>query len=185
MLDVRETSLPGVKVIALRQVRDARGFVSETYSADAWREAGIPDTFVQDNHAYNAAKHTVRGLHFQSDPRAQGKLVRVVRGAILDVAVDLRRGGATFGRHVATVISAAEWNCAWVPRGFAHGFCTLEPDTEVLYKLTQPYAPAHEHGLLWNDPELGIAWPVSAGHAIVSSRDCGHPRLRELTHLFG
>ena len=129
-------------------------------------------------------KGVVRGLHFQIPPMAQDKLVRVARGAILDVAVDIRWGSPTYGQHVSAVISAENWTQIWVPKGFAHGFCTLEPDTEVLYKVSNVYAPANDGGVIWNDPDLGIEWPVNAAVAVLSDKDAKLPRLRDLTPLF-
>src|SRR5690349_17153713 len=131
--------MPEVKVAILKKHGDARGFFTETYTYRAFAAAGMGDTFVQDNHALSAAKGTVRGLHFQTPPFAQAKLVRVTRGAILDVAVDIRVGSPTYGKHVATTISAAAWNQIYIPIGFAHGLVTLEPDTEVLYKVSNYY----------------------------------------------
>ena len=147
-------------------------------------EAGIELDFVQDNHSLSADHGTVRGLHFQTPPYAQDKLVRVVKGAIFDVAVDLRKGSPTLGQHVSTVISAEEWNQILVPIGFAHGFCTLEPNTEVIYKVTNFYVPAYDKGCLWNDPDLGIDWPVDAVAAIVSDKDQSYPKLSELPDYF-
>ena len=151
-----DASMPEVKVASLKKHGDARGFFSETYTYRAFAAAGIADTFVQDNHALSGMPGTVRGLHFQTPPFAQAKLVRVTRGAILDVAVDIRVGSPTYGKHVAITISADAWNQIYIPIGFAHGLVTLEPDTEVLYKVSNYYSPEHDKGLLWNDPVLGI-----------------------------
>ena len=183
-MDILDLAIPDVKLIRTKRFGDHRGFFSETYSKRAFDAAGLDHDFVQDNHSLSAEVGTVRGLHFQLPPFAQDKLVRVVRGAILDVAVDIRRGSATFGRHVSAVISAAEWNQILVPVGFAHGFCTLEPDTEVLYKVTNFYSPEHDRGLLWNDPDLGIDWPVPADKAQLSDKDRRHPRLADLPECF-
>ncbi len=183
-LTVESLAIPDVKIIRPKKHGDARGFFSETYSRKAFAEAGITLDFVQDNHAFSATKGTVRGLHFQSAPFAQDKLVRVVRGSILDVAVDLRRASPSYGKHVSAVISADEWNQILVPVGFAHGLLTLEPDTEVLYKVTNYYAPQHDLGLLWNDPALGIAWPVSEADAVLSAKDKIQPRLADLPAYF-
>ena len=136
------------------------------------------------NHSLSVTKGTLRGLHFQVPPFAQHKLVRVVHGAILDVAVDLRRDSPTFGKHVTTELSADAWNQVFVPIGFAHGYCTLEPNTQIIYKVSCRYAPDHERGLLWNDPALDIDWPVSADEAAISDRDRQMPLLSELTDLF-
>ncbi len=183
-LTVESLAIPDVKIIRPKKHGDARGFFSETYSRKAFAEAGITLDFVQDNHAFSATKGTVRGLHFQSAPFAQDKLVRVVRGSILDVAVDLRRASPSYGKHVSAAISADEWNQILVPVGFAHGLLTLEPDTEVLYKVTNYYAPQHDLGLLWNDPALGIAWPVSEADAVLSAKDKIQPRLADLPAYF-
>jgi dTDP-4-dehydrorhamnose 3,5-epimerase len=180
-------ALPEVRLIVPDRFLDERGFFSETYSRRALVEAGIADEFVQDNHSLSVPVGTVRGLHYQLPPFAQAKLVRVTRGAALDVAVDLRRGSPTFGRHVATTLSAAKWNQLLVPVGFAHGFCTLEPDTEIVYKVTAYYSRGHDRGIRWDDPELGIDWPVTAGAAILSDKDRALPLMAELdeAELFG
>ncbi|MFC0408657.1 dTDP-4-dehydrorhamnose 3,5-epimerase [Roseomonas elaeocarpi] len=184
MLDVETTAIPEVKVIRPKRFGDHRGFFSEVYNQARFREAGITLDFVQDNHSLSAEVGTVRGLHFQSPPFAQDKLIRVVRGAILDVAVDIRRSSPTYGRHVAVELSAENWAQMLVPAGFAHGFCTLTPDAEVLYKVTGLYAPDHDHGLAWDDPALGINWPVSAEAAILSDKDRRHPVLADLPTYF-
>jgi dTDP-4-dehydrorhamnose 3,5-epimerase len=181
---VEETAIPAVKIITPPRFGDARGFFSETYSRKAFAQAGIPVEFVQDNHSRSAPAGTVRGLHFQAHPVPQDKLVRVVRGAILDVAVDLRRSSPTFGRHVSAELSAANGRQLFVPVGFAHGFCTLEPETEVIYKVSGYYAPEHDRGLAWDDPDLGIAWPASAADPTLSERDRHHPRLADLPPYF-
>lgn len=181
---VQPTALDGVVLIRPIRHMDSRGFFSEVYSRTALAEHGIEINFVQDNHARSERAGTVRGLHFQTPPFAQDKLVRVVRGAILDVAVDIRAGSPTFGKHVSAVISAAEWNQILVPKGFAHGLVTLEPDTEVLYKVSVPYSPEHDKGLLWNDPALGIAWGVTEDRAMLSDKDRRHPRLADLPRYF-
>ena len=171
-------------MLILGKYGDHRGFFSEVYNKRALAEAGIDIEFVQDNHSLSAEKGTVRGLHFQTPPFAQDKLVRVVRGAVFDVAVDLRRESPTYGRHVSMVLSAETWNQILVPIGFAHGFMTLEPDTEVVYKVSGYYAPDHDKGLLWNDPALGIAWPIPEARAILSDKDRRQPRLAELVTPF-
>ena len=163
---------------------DTRGFFSETYSRRSLAEAGIDIDFVQDNHAFSAEKGVVRGLHFQVPPFAQDKLVRVARGSVFDVAVDLRRGSPTYGQHVSAVISAEAWNQILVPIGFAHGFMTLEPDTEVLYKVSNYYSAEHDKGLLWNDPALGIEWPIAEDETILSAKDKVQPRLADLPPYF-
>ena len=181
---VEDTAIPDVKIITPKKFGDRRGFFSETYNRRAAAEAGIHLEFVQDNHSLSADVGTIRGLHFQSAPFAQYKLVRAPRGRILDVAVDLRRSSPTFGRHVAVELSAENWRQLLVPIGFAHGFCTLEPDTEVFYKVTNYYSPAHDHGLAFDDPALGIAWPVDAAKAILSDKDRRLPRLADCPLYF-
>jgi dTDP-4-dehydrorhamnose 3,5-epimerase len=183
-MDVTSLAIPEVRLIAPAKHGDHRGFFSETYNKQAFAAAGIDVEFVQDNHSLSAEVGTLRGLHFQVPPRAQAKLLRVVRGAVFDVAVDLRRGSPSYGRHVSATISAAAWNQIFIPAGFAHGFCTLEPDTEVLYKVNDFYAPEAEQGLAWDDPALGIDWPVAAGAAILSERDRAWPALRDLSRVF-
>jgi dTDP-4-dehydrorhamnose 3,5-epimerase len=177
-------AIEGVLLVEPRRFGDARGFFSETWSRQGFAEIGIDHDFVQDNHSLSREVGVVRGLHFQVPPAAQGKLVRVVRGAILDVAVDLRLGSPSYGQHVTAELSAENWRQLWVPPGFAHGFCTLLPDTEVVYKVTSPYAPESDKGLAWDDPALGIAWPVAAGEAVLSDKDRRHPRLSELPVYF-
>lgn len=162
---------------------DARGYFSETFST-RWAEAqGLP-VFIQDNESLSRKPGTVRGLHFQAPPHAQGKLVRCMRGAILDVAVDIRRGSPSYGQHVALEMSAEGGEILFAPEGCAHGFCTLAPDTLVQYKVTRPYAPGADKGLVWDDPALAIPWPSIAAVAILSERDRLHPRLADLPPYF-
>ena len=174
---IETTPLAGVKLIVPKKFADARGYFSETYNREIFLQAGIAVDFVQDNQSRSATVGTIRGLHFQSPPFAQDKLIRVLKGSILDVAVDLRRSSPTYGQYFATELSAENFKQMFVPVGFAHGFCTLEPDTEIFYKVSNPYAPKHDHGLAWNDPALGIAWPVGAEAAVLSDKDRRHPRL--------
>jgi dTDP-4-dehydrorhamnose 3,5-epimerase len=176
-MQVQELEIPEVKLLTPERLGDARGFFSEVYNRQRFAAAGIALDFVQDNHSFSRSRGTVRGLHFQSPPFAQAKLVRVVRGAIFDVAVDLRRGSPSYGRHVTAVLSAEAWNQLSIPAGFAHGLMTLEPMTEVLYKVDRPYSAAHDQGLFWNDPELGIAWPLPAAEAVLSEKDRAQPRF--------
>ena len=176
-MQVRELAIPGVKVLTPERHDDARGCFCEVYNRRTLSELGIDSEFVQDNHSVSVRKWTVRGLHFQAPPRAQDKLVRVVRGSVFDVAVDLRRRSPTYGRHVSVVLSARAWNQVLVPVGFAHGFMTLEPDTEVVYKVSDHYSPEHDTGLAWNDPSLGIRWPVPQDEAVLSERDRRLPKL--------
>jgi dTDP-4-dehydrorhamnose 3,5-epimerase len=184
VIDVSTLAIPEVKLLRLQKHGDARGFFSETYSRRDLAAAGIDCDFVQDNHSLSVEPGVVRGLHFQVPPFAQHKLVRVIRGAIFDVAVDIRRGSPTYGRHVAAVVTASEWNQIFVPAGFAHGFCTIEPDTEVLYKVSGYYAPRADRGLRWDDPALAIDWPAPLDKAILSEKDRNHPTLAELPPYF-
>lgn len=183
-MQVTPLAIPDVLLLEPRRIEDARGFFSEVFSRSAFDAAGITGEFVQDNHSLSRQVGVVRGLHFQVPPRAQGKLVRVPRGRILDVAVDLRRSSPTYGRHVAAELSFDNWRQMWIPAGFAHGFVTLEPDTEVLYKVTDTYAPECDRGLAWDDPALGIDWPVAPAEAVLSDKDRRHPRLAELPPWF-
>ena len=183
-MNLMDTALPEIKVVMPRRIGDARGFFSEVWNARDFAAVGIDTNFVQDNHVRNPSKGTLRGLHYQMPPAAQGKLGRVTRGAIFDVAVDVRRGSPTFGRHATAVLTADNWYQLWIPEGFAHGYCTLEDDTEVQYKTTEFYSPAHDRGVAWYDPALMITWPVTIETAIVSERDRALPRLCEQAELF-
>jgi dTDP-4-dehydrorhamnose 3,5-epimerase len=183
-MDIRPLQIPGPVVLVPRKFTDVRGFLSETYSDAAFAAKVAPVRFVQENHTYSEHAGTVRGIHFQVPPHAQGKLVRVVRGAIFDVIVDLRAASPHFGRHVVVELSAAGWTQLWVPEGFGHGICTLEPHTEIIYKVTTPYHPASERGIAWNDPDLAIAWPVGPPEPVLSDRDRCHPRLAEAPAYF-
>jgi dTDP-4-dehydrorhamnose 3,5-epimerase len=183
-MQVIPTAIPDVKILLPKQFKDHRGFFSEVYSTKLLKDAGITAPFVQDNHSLSVEKGVLRGLHYQVAPMAQDKLIRVVRGAILDVAVDVRRGSPTFGRHVTALVSAENWRQIFVPVGFAHGFVTLESNTEVLYKVSAFYSPQHERGVRWNDPALGIDWGITEGQAILSDRDRRHPALRDAQDLF-
>jgi dTDP-4-dehydrorhamnose 3,5-epimerase len=181
---VEKTRLAGVLVVVPARFEDSRGFFAETYSRTSFFEAGVTNQFVQDNHSLSRDRGTVRGLHFQVPPAAQTKLVRVLRGAICDVAVDLRRSSATYGQSVAVTLSAANGHQLLVPAGFAHGFCTLEPDTEVFYKVDAPYSREHERGVRWNDPACHIDWPVPHSEAVLIERDRLLPPLADLPHYF-
>jgi dTDP-4-dehydrorhamnose 3,5-epimerase len=181
---VESLQIPEVRLITPRKLTDQRGFFSETYSRRAFGDARIDMEFVQENHSLSAKIGTVRGLHFQRPPYAQAKLVRVLRGAVLDVAVDIRYGSPTFGRFAHAVLSTDNWSQMLIPEGFAHGFCTLKPDSEVLYKVSDYYAPDHDMGLAWNDPALGIDWPVSEAEAILSDKDKAQPLLAQLPTCF-
>lgn len=179
-MQVVETRIPDVKLITPKRHGDHRGYFSETYNQRALRDAGIVLDFVQDNQSLSAERGTIRGLHFQTPPFAQDKLVRVLRGSIFDVAVDLRQGSPTFGQHVSATLTADEGTQMLVPIGFGHGFCTLEPDTEVFYKVTNYYAPDCDRGLLWNDADLAIDWPVAADQAVLSQKDLNQPTFKAL-----
>lgn len=168
-MKIIETTLPGVLIIEPRVFGDARGFFMETWNALAFAEAGLDLTFVQDNHS-RSQKGVLRGLHFQN-PLPQGKLVRVTRGAVFDVAVDLRWSSPSFGKWVGVELSADNQRMLWVPEGFAHGFLTLEDDTDFLYKCTAPYEPSCEFTLAWDDPAVGIEWPLSGIDPIISEKD--------------
>lgn len=183
-MDIRRTQIADVLVITPKKHGDHRGFFSETFRADALRDAGVDVAWTQDNHSFSTTRGVVRGLHFQRPPMAQAKLLRVTSGAILDVAVDIRTGSPTYGRHVAVELSAENWSQLYVPVGFAHGFCTLTDETEVLYKVSAPYAPAEEGGVLWNDADLGIAWPIDGSQAVLSPRDTQWPRFKDFVTPF-
>ena len=178
-MEVRPLGLDGVFEILPRKFGDDRGFFSETYKAKAFRDAGIDFNFVQDNHSFSAAKGVVRGLHYQLPPFAQDKLLRVVRGAILDVAVDIRKSSPTFGRWVAQKVSSEKWNQILVPKGFAHGFMTLVENTEVLYKVTDYYSPEHDRSIRYDDPAIGIDWPIPASGIQTSDKDKNAPLLAD------
>ncbi len=168
---IEQTPIEGVLILHPDRFGDARGFFSEVYRDDVMRTAGVDTRFTQDNHAKSATPGTLRGLHFQAPPFAQAKLVRVTRGAAIDVAVDIRKGSPTYGQHVAVELTEANWKQIYVPPGFAHGYITTAPDTEVLYKVDAPYAPDSEGGLPWNDPDLAIDWANPSTEPTISDRD--------------
>jgi dTDP-4-dehydrorhamnose 3,5-epimerase len=182
-LEVRPLGLPGVFEVRPVRHQDERGFFSEVWRQDLLAEAGIGAHFVQDNHSFSRAKGVLRGLHVQLAPFAQAKLVRVSRGSIFDVAVDVRPASPTFGKWVGLVLSAERWNQVFIPEGFAHGFLTLEEDCEVLYKATAPYAPDHERAIRFDDPEIAIDWPTAAEELTVSAKDRAAPLLRDVGDL--
>lgn len=182
-MEIKETKLPSVKLLKPKRFGDHRGFFAETYNRQVYEGLGVDVEFVQDNHSLSAAVGTVRGLHFQAPPHAQAKLVRCGRGAIFDVAVDIRRGSTTYGQWVGCELSAGNGAQLFIPAGFAHGFATLEPDSEIIYKCSEYYAPETEGSLRWDDPELGIDWPV-AGDAILSEKDAVAPLLADLNSPF-
>lgn len=183
-MQFESTAIPAVKIVTPKRHRDARGFFSEVYKASDWHSAALDLTFVQDNHSMSTSVGTLRGLHFQTAPFAQDKLVRVLRGRILDVAVDIRRSSPTFGKHVAVELSQENWRQLLVPIGFAHGFVTLESDTEVLYKVTALYSAPNDSGLAWDDPDLGIAWPLPPSGPLLSDKDRKWPRLCDISDIF-
>jgi len=174
-LNVRETSLPGVLLIEPRVFGDDRGFFMETYRTDAFRDAGIAELFVQDNHS-RSARGVLRGLHYQ-EPNGQGKLVRCTRGSIFDVAVDVRVGSPTFGRWFGAELSDANKLMLWVPAGFAHGFCSLEDGSDLVYKCTALYDQQSDRAILWDDPDIGIEWPIA--EPLLSPKDAAAPRLSQ------
>lgn len=183
-MQIIPTELPEVRLIEPVRHGDHRGFFSESWHRGRFEAAGIAADWVQDNHSRSAVAGTLRGLHFQRPPFAQAKLLRCIRGAILDVVVDIRDGSPTRGRHVAMELSEENFRQVFVPRGFAHGFVTLVPDTEVLYKVDAHYAPEHDAGLAWDDPDLGIDWGFDAASLTLSEKDRHHPRLRDLGSPF-
>ena len=179
-MEIERTAIDGVLILRPQKFEDERGFFAPVFRGDDLKAAGVAHGWVQENQSLSVRKGTIRGLHFQKPPFAQAKLVRVVRGAALDVCVDIRPGSATFGRHVAVELTAHNMSQVYVPTGFAHGFCTIEDNTEVLYKVSSQWSPPHEAGLLWCDPDLAITWPVSALDAVIVERDSSLPTLATL-----
>jgi dTDP-4-dehydrorhamnose 3,5-epimerase len=176
-LEVTKTKLDGVLIVRPKLVRDDRGSFCETWSARQWQEAGIDCSPVQDNHSVSASAATVRGLHYQLEPMAQAKIVRVVRGAALDVAVDIRRGSPTFGQWIGIELTETDQTQVFIARGFAHGLCTLSPYTEVIYKVDRYYSPKHDRAIRWNDPDIQIAWPIE--DVVLSDKDRSAPFLKD------
>lgn len=183
-MDKINQEIPDIVVIIPKRRVDSRGYFAETYRQDFTRSLIGDITFVQDNESLSATPGTIRGFHFQSDPFAQGKLVRCVQGALLDVAVDIRIGSPTFGRWIAVELSAANGHQLWIPTGFAHGFCTLVPDTMLCYKVTAYYSAEHDKGLAWDDPEIGVKWPDCADLDTLSAKDRIQPKLADLPSYF-
>lgn len=184
-LDCRPLAIPDVVRIVPKRLADARGHLVESWNRRAWVEAGLPVVdFCQDNQSFTRQAGTVRGLHFQRPPHAQAKLVSVLRGRIMDIAVDLRKGSPTYAQHVAVELDDETGASLFVPKGFAHGFCTLAPDTLVLYKVDAQYEPEADAGVYWADETLNIAWPVAPGAAHLSLKDEKLPRLRDLISPF-
>lgn len=184
MLEVRELELDGVLEIRPTQFADDRGFFSEVWSKERWREAGIDIEFVQDNHSLSMQRGVLRGLHYQAPPMAQAKLVRVTRGAVFDVAVDIRAGSPAFGRWVSTILSAERWNQLLIPAGFAHGFLTLEADSEVIYKVSSPYSADHDRAIRFDDPDIAIEWPIAPADIVLSEKDRSAPLLANVQSGF-
>lgn len=182
-LQIKSLGLDGVLEIVPPRFEDDRGFFSETWNAQLLSEHGVTLDFVQDNHSRSTATGVLRGLHYQLPPYAQDKLVRVVKGSIFDVAVDIRRGSPSFAHWTALRISAAKWNQVLVPKGFAHGFLTLEPDTEVVYKVSSPYSASHSRSIRFDDPDIGIIWPMNASTFQLSDNDRMAPSL-ETAEIF-
>jgi dTDP-4-dehydrorhamnose 3,5-epimerase len=184
-MKVERLAIPEVLLITPPKFGDSRGFFSETYNTRTFEAAtGIAGNFVQDNHSLSRQRGVVRGLHCQVAPHVQGKLVRCAHGSIWDVAVDARVGSPNFGQWVSAELSAENWQQLWIPGGFLHAFCTLEPDTEVIYKVTGDYDRASEAGVIWNDPDLGIPWPIEPDEVVLSEKDQKLPRLRDAGTLF-
>lgn len=183
-MDIVSLAIPDIKLLRPRRFADARGWFMETWRRDTFAAKGIDADFVQDNQSFSALRGTVRGLHFQRPPRAQAKLVRVLAGRLFDVVIDLRRSSPHYGRHVTVELDAAGGAMLYIPVGFAHGFCTLTDAVSVFYKASDTYAPESEAGILWNDPALAIAWPVTAAEAVLSDKDRQLPRLADLPPVF-
>ena len=179
LLEARPLELPELIELTPRRFGDDRGFFSEVWNHARFAEAGIPAQFVQDNVSLSRTRGVLRGLHFQTPPAAQAKLVRVSRGSIFDVGVDIRRSSPTFGRWAGVVLSAEKWNQLYVPEGFAHGFVTLEDDTEVTYKVSAAYSPEHDRSIRFDDPAIGIAWPLD-GEPVLSDKDAAAPLLADV-----
>lgn len=184
MLTVTPTKIPAVKIVEPKRFGDSRGYFVETWNKRRFAEHGLDLEFVQDNESLSAQAGTVRGLHFQKHPNAQDKLVRVLRGRVLDVAVDLRKSSPSYGQHVGVELSAENGRQLLVPIGFAHGFCTLEPDTIIAYKVTGFYSGADDLGIAWDDPDLAIPWPIAPAEAALSDKDMRQPKFRDLPSYF-
>ncbi|MGC9371093.1 MAG: dTDP-4-dehydrorhamnose 3,5-epimerase [Paracoccaceae bacterium] len=183
-MKVEDTAIPGVRLLTPARIADERGFFAESWNRARLAEAGIDIDFVQDNHSLSLRKGTVRGLHFQAPPHAQAKLVRCGRGALLDVAVDIRRGSPAYGQWVAAELSFDNGRQMLIPEGCAHGFATLRDETEVIYKCSAYYAPGSDRALQFDDPEIGIDWGVTRAGAVLSAKDAAAPPLRDLDSPF-
>jgi len=180
VVEIRELALPGIYEITPKKFGDDRGFFSETYNKTVLAKGGIEADFVQDNHSMSSAVGVLRGLHFQVPPHAQDKLVRVAKGAVFDVVVDIRNGSPTLGHWIGLKLSAKAWNQIFVPKGFAHGFVTLEPGSEVIYKVSDYYAPSYERSIAYDDPDIGIKWPLEHGSLQLSKKDAEAGRLKDM-----
>lgn len=180
-MQVTTLAIPGPLLLEPRRHRDDRGFLSETWNEQTLSDVGIRDRFVQENHTLSVHPFTIRGLHFQAPPKSMAKLVRVVRGSVFDVAVDVRRGSPHHGRHVSVTLSAEKWNQLYIPAGFAHGLCTLEPDTEVVYLASETWDPVLDRGIAWDDPTIGISWPLDGHAPVLSAKDAAQPPLAEVS----
>ena len=183
-MNVERLSIPDVILLVPPRFGDERGFFSEVFNQERFAAAGVAHAFVQDNQSLSRERGVVRGLHCQVAPHPQGKLVRCVKGAIWDVAVDAREASPTYGQWVSAELSADNWAQLWVPPGFLHGFCTLQPDTEVIYKVTGPYDQQSERGVIWNDPALSLPWPIRDDEAILSGKDRLLPRFADAKGLY-
>jgi dTDP-4-dehydrorhamnose 3,5-epimerase len=183
-MEIKPLNLVGLVLLRARRFDDERGYFVETHNTKRFNAAGIAASFVQDNQSYSARRGTIRGFHFQQPPQAQAKLVRVLHGRIYDVAVDLRLGSPSYGRWVGEILSAEGGEQLFIPRGFAHAFCTLEPDTMVFYKVDAFYAPSSEGGLIWNDPTLAVKWPVPVADVVLSDKDRTYGRFAEFSSPF-
>lgn len=178
----KRLEIPEVILIKPKVFADERGFFIEIYKDSDFSDFGIKEKFVQENHSKSVSKGVLRGLHFQTPPRTQAKMVRVIFGSIFDVAVDIRKNSPTFGKWVSAVLSGENKDMLYVPEGFAHGFCTLEENTEVIYKCSEIYSPGHDRGIIWNDPALGINWPVE--NPVLSEKDKVWPLLKDADDTF-
>lgn len=183
-MEYRTFGVNGLLEIVPRKIADERGYFSETFRLFEFVERAGPTSFVQDNQSLSVRPGTVRGIHFQAHPAAQGKLVRCLAGRVFDVAVDLRHGSPTFGQWVAVELTPERNNHLWIPVGFGHAFCTLEPDSVISYRVTHPYSPEHDKGVAWNDPAIAIAWPKIADPDTLSAKDRSQPALADLPPLF-
>jgi dTDP-4-dehydrorhamnose 3,5-epimerase len=183
-MEFRTFDLEGPLEIRPRKIEDHRGYFSEIFRLDEFAKRTNPVEFVQDNQSLSTRAGTIRGIHFQSHPAAQGKLVRCLAGKLFDVAVDLRKGSPTFGRGVSVLLSPDDNNQLWIPVGFGHAFCTLEPNSIISYRVTSYYSAEHDKGVAWNDPEIAVQWPESADPQTLSPKDSSQPSLRDLPDYF-